>query len=356
MGRPAGVIARAPRVLPGARLHDDLPVEMVELHRQVLPVERMVEYLRDANPMLRVDLEHRSEEVLALGAQGNVIRERVVCGQYLLYRFPKVARVRGVLERVAAAQEHEQSHAAAPDVGLPAVVRLLPRENLGCDVRWSPDRRFGLRVQMAALAVPEVADFDNWCAAAGGIEEDVFELQIPVDDAHAVAVGDAADELLEIETSFVFVESAGLGNPVEELAAARVLHHNCQMCGRQPHLLKRYDVRVPKLLMHLRIRRRAMCVGRKPTTFCQKTRCHARVGRGAVSQSTRRLRQTVTEENTDELTLGSNSILTTTSLITLLSMCFSPRGMNFIATWCPVPLCTNCACEQCSGPTAAVRR
>ena len=76
-----------------------------------------------------------------------------------------------------------------------------------------------------ALRVAKVANLDNRRATRGRVEQHVFKLEIAMHDPLAVAVGNTANQLLEVEARLILDKFACTANPFKELAAARIFHH-----------------------------------------------------------------------------------------------------------------------------------
>lgn len=78
------------------------------------------------------------------------------------------------------------------------------------------------------------------------IEQQVFRLQITMDDHVSMAIVDARNDLLEKSARFVLLQFAIFHNVIEEFAAAHVLHNHEDVGGRRYHLIQFDDVRMPK--------------------------------------------------------------------------------------------------------------
>lgn len=129
----------------------------------------------------------------------------------------------------------------APHVShLPVV--LLPAQHLRRDVRGGSHGRFRLRVEQRGLAVAEVADLEP--RGRSPVQQRVLELEVAVADPLGVAAPHPAHQLLEEEPSLVLGEAACFHNPVEQLSAAGVFHHDPQVRGREEDLLEADDVGV----------------------------------------------------------------------------------------------------------------
>ncbi|KAK6935645.1 hypothetical protein RJ641_032675 [Dillenia turbinata] len=75
------------------------------------------------------------------------------------------------------------------------------------------------------------------------VDEEVLGLEVAVEDAAGVAVGDSGDELLEVAAAEVLREAA-LGNLGEELAALEEFHDEVDLGLRSEDLVKLDDVGV----------------------------------------------------------------------------------------------------------------
>ena len=84
-------------------------------------------------------------------------------------------------------------------------------------------------------AEPKVGDFEVPVL----VEEEILRLDVAVEDAAGVAEGDGGDELLEVLAGDLLLEPP-LGDFVEELAAADVLHDEVDL-GFRGHDLEELD-------------------------------------------------------------------------------------------------------------------
>mmetsp|Transcript_6360 Transcript_6360/g.25862 ORF Transcript_6360/g.25862 Transcript_6360/m.25862 type:complete len:315 (-) Transcript_6360:273-1217(-) len=200
----------------------------------------------DVQPVHRVQHKDAFDQVLALLAQGDVRRERVVHAADPHDGLSKVPRIRRVLERVRAHHHDVQRDPARPHVRGFAIVRLT-RQHLGRDIRRGSHRRLGLRVDERVLRVAKITNLEPGDLPT--VQERVLELQVAVSHPVAVTILQPADELLEEEPGLVLVEPSFPADAVEQLAPSRVLHHDREVRGREQHLDEADDVRVVQQAM-----------------------------------------------------------------------------------------------------------
>mmetsp|Transcript_34149 Transcript_34149/g.93914 ORF Transcript_34149/g.93914 Transcript_34149/m.93914 type:complete len:269 (+) Transcript_34149:860-1666(+) len=178
-------------------LREHLVVDGAELTHDLVGRDREVEWqrddkpavladLRDGDPLQRVDDEHARDQVLDVVR--HVPRQRE---DATLDLFEEVGYVL-VVERQRAAEEGVEDDTARPDVDLGAGVELA-----GDDLGGGIVGRAAARLEEVAILhhvrQPKVGDPQLLV----GVEQQVFRLEVTVDDHMLVAVLHARNELLE---------------------------------------------------------------------------------------------------------------------------------------------------------------
>ena len=97
------------------------------------------------------------------------------------------------------------------------------------------------------VAEAEIYDLDVFVV----IEEEVFRLEVSMDDVQLVDILDASVDLLEKLACLVFLQTSVRNNVVKELTAARVLHDQVELLGCLDDLIELDDVRVPDQLQNV---------------------------------------------------------------------------------------------------------
>ena len=108
---------------------------------------------------------------------------------------------------------------------------------------------------------PKVCDDD----VPVSIKEEVFELQVPMDDLLLVNVPDAGDELTEQLAGILLLEIPMGQNMVEEFTTRRVLEDDPDILVRLDNVVQPNDVR---MFQSLNVERRQ----KKPPRACQRDR------------------------------------------------------------------------------------
>lgn len=137
----------------------------------------------------------------------------------------------------------------AGDVSLPGLkdllVIILNSSYLGRHVRNRSGVDLVLAVCIAHAGDAEVDDLD--LHLAGGLEEDVLELEVPMNDAPDVAVVHCVDYLEDDPARLGLRDSAPLLHPLVELAACRALHDHDQLLALHEGVVQLDDVLVLQL-------------------------------------------------------------------------------------------------------------
>ncbi|CAA6670250.1 unnamed protein product [Spirodela intermedia] len=150
--------------------------------------------------------------------------------------------------REESGEEHVEDDAAGPDIGLGAVVALLPddlRGNVSGGAAGGVEEAVGVEM-IGEGAEAEIGDLE----VAGFIEEQVLWFQISVVYAPGMAEIDSGDELPEVDSRGVLLQAAVPRDLGEELAAADQLHGQVDLCLGGHHLVELDDVRVGDHLHH----------------------------------------------------------------------------------------------------------
>ncbi|CAA7407304.1 unnamed protein product [Spirodela intermedia] len=153
-----------------------------------------------------------------------------------------------VLEWEESGEEHVEDDAAGPDIGLGAVVALLPddlRGNVSGGAAGGVEEAVGVEM-IGECAEAEIGDLE----VAGFVEEQVLWFQISVVYASGMAEIDSGDELPEVDPRGVLLQAAVPRDLGEELAAADQLHGQVDLCLGGHHLVELDDVRVGDHLHH----------------------------------------------------------------------------------------------------------
>nr|CAB3483086.1 unnamed protein product [Digitaria exilis] len=145
-------------------------------------------------------------------------------------------------EREGASEENVEDDPARPDVGLGAVVALVPKH-----LRRDVPRRAAERVQqpVGAGVVGERAESEvDDLEVPGVVDEQVLGLEVAVEHPPRVAEVDGGDELPEVAPRDVLPDAAGAHDAGEELPAADELERQVYLGARGHHLVELDDVRV----------------------------------------------------------------------------------------------------------------
>ena len=130
------------------------------------------------------------------------------------------------LERHHAAEHGEQADTEAPNIGLLAAELLVALEDFGSHVcRCAALVLHHICGLVQELRDAEVADFH--CAFI--VKQQVFQLDISVEDAIAMAVGQAFGNLLEEELGNSLVKLLPAANEAKQIAAGAELHDEAQV-------------------------------------------------------------------------------------------------------------------------------
>lgn len=100
-------------------------------------------------------------------------------------------------------------------------------EDFGCDVVGSSDGLGQFLSCLELLSCTEIDDLDL-VKLFGGFQENVFRLEIPVNNMVLMAVGYAREQLLHQSCSIPLVKFALGNNFIKELAALDMLSHDVE--------------------------------------------------------------------------------------------------------------------------------
>mmetsp|Transcript_13249 Transcript_13249/g.34317 ORF Transcript_13249/g.34317 Transcript_13249/m.34317 type:complete len:474 (-) Transcript_13249:54-1475(-) len=231
----------------GARLPLQLRVLLEPLRREAAHEVGVPLYVGDGQAARGVLHQQVGDEVAALGGQpaGHDVVARHDAGERGVAALRlALGAVLLAVEGKVAAEQRVQQHAAAPDVGLLAVIRGV-LQHLGRDVLRRAHARLGHRL-VVGLREPKVAQLD--LRRVVGREQDVLQFDVSTDDALAVHVVNGADDLLE-EVQRLALAEAGppvLHDVVEQVALRQVLHDEAEvaLAGHRHQLDEAHDVGV----------------------------------------------------------------------------------------------------------------
>lgn len=149
------------------------------------------------------------------------------------------------LEWHCSVKHGEEHDSATPDVHGESVVPLIS-EYLWRDVRRRSTLLRHLLSLLDDLADAKVAELD----LALRVQEYVVEFDVAVQDALAVAVGEALDDLLEEALGDLFLESPPPADIVEQIATSANFYHEEDVLLGLEVLVESDDVLVARLLQH----------------------------------------------------------------------------------------------------------
>jgi len=187
-------------------------------HRDVSPQPRMTHDVPESASLGRIGDEHPEEQVSRLGRdpirEGELSRSDVPIEEVDIVSI----RIGGIVVVGKVAREHGvQDHSTGPDVDRASDIRTIVENELRSSVTG---RTTGSGHEVVVGIVepvrkPEIGDND----LPVPVEEEVLELQVPMDDLLLVEVGDAGDELGEELAGHVLPEVLVCEDVLEELAA-----------------------------------------------------------------------------------------------------------------------------------------
>ena len=152
----------------------------------------------------------------------------------------QVADVSVVLvEGESAGEQGKQDHTAGPDVAGEAVVGDT-RDDFGRGVVGRPAGGLEQLVLGLEGGHAEVGDFDVVLV----VEEQVFWLEVPVDNAQGVAVGYTDDDLAEVGDGLGLGQRSALYEQVEQLALLGVLEDHVQVVIGLPDIVETQHIRM----------------------------------------------------------------------------------------------------------------
>lgn len=213
--------------------HDDALL----LVRLNLVVPRMGSDVFDGEPLGGIRVQNQIDQVFGLLAEET--GHFVVGLQDFLVELLSVL----VLEWEITTHHGIKYNATAPNVSTKPEVFFALDHFRSCVTRTTTGSLEPL-VLLVKVAQAEVDDFD----AIVVIEQQIFWLQVSVDDAQFVNVLYAGDDLLVHFGSFILLEPAVFDDVLEELSARTILHDQVQVIIVFNHLVQLNDVRVPDFL------------------------------------------------------------------------------------------------------------
>lgn len=168
---------------------------------------RMCLYLRHVKPLLRVPPQEPMDEVGGVG--GDVVGDGVLGLVDLLQDNGNIF----VLKWHLARQQSVENDAEGPNIDLGAAVAFIG-QNLGSGVSWRADKGAHESVLKKHVGEAKVGDFDG--VALG--QKQVFQLEIAVHNAIAVAVGQRLEDLPYKAACFGFGQAPPRDEVFKELA------------------------------------------------------------------------------------------------------------------------------------------
>lgn len=212
---------------------------------KLTPLEpRVSNDIGDGEPLVRVEVEHGSDQVLEVGGEeaigfavlvGGPKLLRTVRGDVLVVWVFHVGHVEGWVARV----EHEQDHPEGKQVHDLALVRLVSMDFRSHEAERADNRAIDT-VSCAAFHRASEAEVDH-LDIVELVEKNVLTLEVSVREPFRVDVMDGLDQLLGVVPHHWLAEGARVGHIVEELSAvdeltgdvgdshllARLLRHDC---------------------------------------------------------------------------------------------------------------------------------
>jgi hypothetical protein len=132
--------------------------------------------------------------------------------------------IRGAVKWWNSRKNNVGHYAQRPNV---ALFPVLVVEDFGCDVVGSSDGLGQFLSCLELLGCTEIDDLDL-VKLFGGFQENVFRLEIPVNNMVLMAVGYAREQLLHQSCSIPLVKFALGNNFIEQLAALDMLSHDVE--------------------------------------------------------------------------------------------------------------------------------
>ena len=124
------------------------------------------------------------------------------------------------VEGGSATQQDVENHSNAPHVTL---LGIAAHEHLGRDVVRSPQSLFELFFGGKEEGGAEVDEFDvDFAVFLDGVDQDVFGLEVAMDDTFGMAVGDGGQDLSDDVCGFELGHVLAFGDLIEEFAAVDV--------------------------------------------------------------------------------------------------------------------------------------
>jgi hypothetical protein len=130
-----------------------------------------------------------------------------------------------ILEGKPSTEHHVENDSATPNINLRSGVKTTANY-FGCGVIRASATRFEEVAVLDLARETEVGNFDVEVV----VEEDVFWLEIPVNNLEFVAVFDARHDLLEKPTSDLFIHAAVRDDVFEQFAAGE-FEDDDDVCG-----------------------------------------------------------------------------------------------------------------------------
>ena len=226
---------------------DDLLVVLPHVEPQLVAEPGMVQHVVDTRPRFRVGVEHVPKQVGQ--ALGDVLGLGIIAIDDAMQNLghqsdPRELTFALTHEGIVPGDHRVQHDAARPDLGLLAVVLGLlavPGDQLGRQVQHGPHARLEGRLGFV-LRQTKITKLENLFVPAP--EEQVLQLDIPVDDPQTVAEVDGEHQLLQVPARSLFRKAPPLLQEGEQVAPLCVLQYQNYELGRRQDLFQPDHVRM----------------------------------------------------------------------------------------------------------------